>query len=604
MADSVLARMAVQIQGNTAQFNRSMTDASKSMDRFGKQAKQSEGLASSFGKQLLALGAGIGLTSIAKQIFDVTAEFQKLGAVLNNTLGSQSLAAAALSDIKTFAAQTPFGVQELTASFVKLANQGFKPTIDQLRNLGDIAASQGKSFDQLTEAIIDAQTGEFERLKEFGIRASKEGDKVTFTFKGVKQQVDFTNESIRGYILSLGDAAGVSGSMAAISQTLGGQVSNLGDSFDNLFNGLGSASTGILSYVLTQLSTAVNFVAEIVNDANALRDPFAERRSQNVSKEFEEFKKLSKSGQTQAINAIVQEIQEWRSNLDQLTQAFAVNEEAGLNSQQKLEKAAKILNLSVEDTFELFKKQNVELEITKSNVREVEELFKLFTSEYNKNTQAAIANTAAIKANNAAKKEQKQPLVPNLPSVGGGLEGVLDSLQSGSAEQIQKLIDNLRSIPAVVGEVSEEIKRIDIGGTISSGIADIANAFGEAAVGGEDFGKQFIKALARFAQQFGALLIATGLGQIALNSGNPALMIAGGAALIAAGAAINALMSKKPSLSGGGSSSGGGFVNTRPNVDPNVQGNLQLSTSVSGTDLNLVIGNSNNRDNYTKPQWR
>jgi hypothetical protein len=63
-------------------------------------------------------------------------------------------------------------------------------------------------------------------------------------------------------------------------------------------------------------------------------------------------------------------------------------------------------------------------------------------------------------------------------------------------------------------------------------------------------------------------------------------------------------MSKKPSLSGGGSSSGGGFVNTRPNVDPNVQGNLQLSTSVSGTDLNLVIGNSNNRDNYTKPQWR
>lgn len=376
--------MAVQISGNTASFNKAMSESSKSLDKFGKQAKQSEGIASKFGKQLLSIGAGIGITAIGKQIFDVTAEFQKLAAVLNNTLGSQSLAAAALNDIKTFAAQTPFGVQELTASFVKLANQGFKPTIEQLRNLGDIAASQGKSFDQLTEAIIDAQTGEFERLKEFGIRASKEGDKVTFTFKGVKEQVDFTNDSIRAYILSLGDAAGVSGSMAAISQTLGGQVSNLGDSFDNLFNGLGSASTGILSYVLTQLSSAVNFVAEIVNDANQLRDPFAVERSANVSKEFEDFKKLSKSGQTQAINDIVAEIQDWRANLDQLTRAFAVNEEAGLSAQEKLEKAAKILNLSVDDTFEIFKKQNYELEITKSNVKEVEELFKLYTAEYNK----------------------------------------------------------------------------------------------------------------------------------------------------------------------------------------------------------------------------
>lgn len=582
--------MAVQISGNTASFNKSMSDASKSVDKFGKQAKQSEGIASKFGKTIVGLAAGIGIASIGKQIFDVTAEFQKLAAVLNNTLGSQSLASAALNDIKTFAAQTPFGVQELTASFVKLANQGFKPTIEQLRLLGDIAASQGKSFDQLTEAIIDAQTGEFERLKEFGIRASKEGDKVSFTFKGVKTQVDFTSESIRNYILALGGAEGVSGSMAAISTTLGGKVSNLGDSFDNLFNALGESSTGILSYVLDQLGTAVAFVAEIINDANALRDPFADRRSQNVSKEFEEFKKLGKQGQAQAINEIVQEVQRWRNSLSQLTEAFAVNEEAGLTAQQKLKKAAKILNLSIEDTFDLFKKQNVELEITKSNVKETEELYKLFTAEYNKNTTAVKANTAAKKENN---KELKSPKVPDLPNVSGGITGVIATLQEGSSEQIQRLIDNIRQIPTVISEVSDEIQEIDIGGLVSGGIAEIADAFGQAAVGGENFGKSFIKALGKFAQQFGSLLISIGIGEKVLEFGGPGQKIAAGIALVALGSAVGALLSNKPSMSGG---AGGGGTTGRGQEFSQQSILIDGTFKIEGRDLVLAYNKNSALD--------
>lgn len=586
--------MAVQISGNTASFNKSMNDAGKSLDKFGKQAKQSEGIASKFGKTVVGLAAGIGLASIGKQIFDVTAEFQKLAAVLNNTLGSQSLASAALNDIKTFAAQTPFGVQELTASFVKLANQGFKPTIEQLRLLGDIAASQGKSFDQLTEAIIDAQTGEFERLKEFGIRASKEGDKVTFTFKGVKTQVDFTSESIRNYILALGGAEGVSGSMAAISTTLGGKVSNLGDSFDNLFNALGESSTGILSYVLDQLGTAVAFVAEIINDANALRDPFADRRSQNVSKEFEEFKKLGKQGQAQAINDIVQEVQRWRNSLSQLTEAFAVNQEVGLTAQQKLEKAAKILNLSVEDTFDLFKKQNVELEITQSNVKETEELYKLFTAEYNKNTTAVKANTEAKKENN---KELKSPKVPDLPNVGGGIPGVIQTLQQGSSEQIQRLIDNIRQIPVVISEVSEEIQEIDIGGLVSGGISQIADAFGQAAAGGKDFGKNIIASLAAFAQQFGALLIATGIGEITFKKFSGPQMVAAGAALVALGGAVRATISRRPNLGGG--SSGGGSTYRGQEFSPQsivIDGTFKIE----GRDLVFAYDKNKALDNRRK----
>jgi hypothetical protein len=231
------------------------------------ELNKANGQLKTFSKSMTNIGTAIAgaftvsaLADFGKAIFNTTAKFQKFEAVLTNTLGDNSAAKAAMAQITEFAAKTPYGVDELTASFVKLANQGFIPTIKEMTSLGDLAASQGKSFDQLTEAIIDAQTGEFERLKEFGIRASKEGDKVSFTFKGVKQQVDFTNDSIREYILSLGNVQGVSGGMEAQSKTLGGGLSNLEDSFEQLKLAIGEAaeSGGLFSMALDVIAQGVN----------------------------------------------------------------------------------------------------------------------------------------------------------------------------------------------------------------------------------------------------------------------------------------------------------------------------------------------------------
>ena len=237
-------------------YNKEVTETEKKVDNLGGQ----------FGNLKEMIAGAFTVTAIVafgKSVFDVTAKFEKLAAVMKNTLGSGSAAALAMENIKTFAKTTPFSVEELTGSFVKLANQGFRPTTDQMRKLGDLASSTGKSFDQLTEAIIDAQVGEFERLKEFGVRAQKAGDQVTFTFKGVKTQVDFTNESIRQYLTSLGDYEGVAGAAAAVSDTLGGKVNNLGDAWDNFLNKIGT----LLKPILTE---ALNTTAEFMDNINTL----------------------------------------------------------------------------------------------------------------------------------------------------------------------------------------------------------------------------------------------------------------------------------------------------------------------------------------------
>ena len=172
-----------------------------------------------------------------------------------------------------------------------------------MRKLGDLASSTGKQFDQLAEAVIDAQVGEFEKVKEFGIRASKQGDQVTFTFKGVEKQVDFTAQSIQDYVLSLGDIEGVSGAMASISETLGGQISNLGDSFDSLKFALGQELKPVLEDTISSMSNLFTktteflqsgglkkFFGNLVSAVNPVAGSFIKTQSE-VQKTVNEVKK-------------------------------------------------------------------------------------------------------------------------------------------------------------------------------------------------------------------------------------------------------------------------------------------------------------------------
>jgi len=171
---------------------------------------------------------------IGQEIFATTAKFETFEAVLTTALGDKSAAQYAMQQIADLAAKTPFSVDELTASYVKFVNRGIVPSTAEMQKLADVAASQGKSFDQLTEAVLDAGTGEFERLKEFGIQASKSGDQVELSFKGVTKTVANTPTAINEALVSFGELNGVMGSTAAISETLDGQTSNLGDTVDQL----------------------------------------------------------------------------------------------------------------------------------------------------------------------------------------------------------------------------------------------------------------------------------------------------------------------------------------------------------------------------------
>ncbi len=204
-----------------------------------------------------------GVSGIGKSIFETTAKFETYGVVLKQALGSESAAQAALHDIQTMAAKTPFSVDELTASFIKFVNRGLTPSMAEMTKLADLAASQGKSFEQLTEAVLDAGTGEFERLKEFGIQASKNGDVVSLAFKGVKKEVANTPEAINAALMSFGELKGVMGDTAAISKTLAGETSNLGDTADQVAIQYGGMLRPVFIAIIRTIGTFLGILKEI-----------------------------------------------------------------------------------------------------------------------------------------------------------------------------------------------------------------------------------------------------------------------------------------------------------------------------------------------------
>jgi hypothetical protein len=236
------------------------------IEKFKNQGKQADGLSGTLKKTaniLAGVFAADKIIDFGKEVLKIRGEMQRFEAVLTNTLGSNSAAQKALKEIVKFASETPFSVSQLTDSFIKLANRGIIATNEQMRKMGDLSAALGKDFGILNEAILDVNNTE--RWNELGIKVKTTGDTMTGTFKGVTVEVDRTEKGALKMVETFGSFKGVAGGMAAISETLEGRISNLGDSYETLLNSIGTRTEGIFAGAIGALGDLINTTNEWVS---------------------------------------------------------------------------------------------------------------------------------------------------------------------------------------------------------------------------------------------------------------------------------------------------------------------------------------------------
>lgn len=643
MAETILAKLAVEVTAKATQFGKVLGEQEKSLKNF-------QGTVSGVSNFLKGALATIGAAALGREIIDVTAEFQKFSAVLTNTLGSRSAAQIALRDIEEFAKRTPFAVEELTSSYVKLANQGFKPTTDELRKLGDLASSTGKGFDQLTEAIIDAQTGEFERLKEFGIRASKQGDQVKFTFKGVETQTKFTSQAIRDYILSLGDAEGVSGAMAAISETLGGQISNLGDSWTQLLKTIGDGNKGPLSAAIKGLTALVEKARDFVKTNNQIKE---ELQVEGQSAILEDLKELvSISGDVDASAAtLIARLEEEKEAIISLASPLFANFEAHEEEIKVLEQKASVIDAQIvaindytkaevkraEATEEALKKERASIGI----IGDIEKQLKAFETQKKSsfstteialfnakieelrdklevlNASRPLSNFGAQQLKNATAGIKTDDPTSELASstFGGGLLNKPIPIPAPDMTEVQNTFAEMKRLYEETGIIAEgygeqarlaneldaESRRKAADAAAEYGTV-VGNALGSALSGQQSFASAMKRLTADLLKTFLARALGGIIASAATAGGPPPVAVA----LAAAGvAAISAMFAK---IGGGGGGSVGGSL-AKPQGS-NVSRASSVGTAADriifegtlvakGNDLVYVMNNVNNKKGRT-----
>lgn len=202
------------------------------------------------------------LGSFASKAFEATAQWQGYEVALKNSLGSQELANKNLSVLEELAVRLPVGLGEVTESFNQLVNRGFKPTKDELSNLSGFAAAQNKTFDQLIQAILDAEQGEVERLKEFGIQTKKEGENVSISFRGVTKTFQKGAKDSATAFADLARELGSDKLNADKMETLDGRMSNLADTSDRVARKFGEILLPAFEAILKISSDFLDFIGD------------------------------------------------------------------------------------------------------------------------------------------------------------------------------------------------------------------------------------------------------------------------------------------------------------------------------------------------------
>lgn len=198
----------------------------------------------------------------AQELVESQRQLDKMSASLKTLTGSTQGARQALSILQDFARDTPYGLEQAVEGFRKLVALGLTPSEEALRSYGNTAAAMGKDLNQMIEAVADASTFEFERLKEFGIKAKQNKNDVEFTFQGTTTVVKKSAADIEQYLLNIGNV-NFAGAMADQANTLNGAIASASDSWSQL------KMTLATSLDVGALAEPIRYIDDLIQELNA-----------------------------------------------------------------------------------------------------------------------------------------------------------------------------------------------------------------------------------------------------------------------------------------------------------------------------------------------
>lgn len=247
VAGTAAGHVTVEVRASLDRYERDLRNSERLANTFGRRAERAFDVAGK-GVQRLSrsvlnlrsLLLSLGAAATLGKIVSTAAEFQRLETRLRSVTNSQEAASSAFRALVQFAVDTPNSLKQVVEAFIRLSSIGIKPTIEDMTNFADLASAMGRSIDDTAAAVVGAIVGETERLKQFGIVARSEGQKISFTFDGVTTTIDRTADGVVKFLSTLSKEK-FGGAAQREMRTLLGAFSNLGDAIDVASAAIGDA---------------------------------------------------------------------------------------------------------------------------------------------------------------------------------------------------------------------------------------------------------------------------------------------------------------------------------------------------------------------------
>lgn len=224
-----------------------------------------------------SMNIAIGGWSIGKfvnQMMQVRGQFQQTEMAFKTMLQSEEKADALMKQLIRTAAVTPFGVEDVTEGAKQLLafNVAAEDVNKTLIGLGDVAAGMGLNLKDLvmlygtTIAKGKMDTMDLYQFLNRGIPIADEiakvmGLDVTNAIKEVQKQIKAGKVTSDIFIQAMqsmtAEGSKFGGLMEAQSKTITGQISNIEDAIEQMFNELGKSHEGVINTGLGIVSTLV-----------------------------------------------------------------------------------------------------------------------------------------------------------------------------------------------------------------------------------------------------------------------------------------------------------------------------------------------------------
>ena len=229
-----------------------------------------------FEQTLLKIGGLATLQSFASDVIRVRGEFQKTQVAFETMLGSKEKADALMSQMIETAAKTPFDLQGVADGAKQLLAYGTEAedVNDTLVRLGNIASglsiplgdmvylygttqTQGRLF---TQDVRQFMGRGIPLVKELATMLGKTEEEINNMVTA--GQIGFSE--VEKVIRKMTDEGGqFYNLMEKQSQTLSGQISNLGDAWEQMLNSIGEGTQGLSSKTISMATIAVEHYEEI-----------------------------------------------------------------------------------------------------------------------------------------------------------------------------------------------------------------------------------------------------------------------------------------------------------------------------------------------------